>query len=207
MKEVVLFTILILGLVIPGQLSYKTTQLTLNFHPKKITDIPNNLKGYLYGGFILPTICILACVIGVLISNQMLAVTILVLPFSIVSFIIIDHFINYFKNRTVKRSINDFNSKTIEIQTKEQGIVKLNGDTIKLVYEYSVPSRWRILPWGEFSYIKILMSDDSCMIINDMESDIALLTLLLTRYGVTVINIEQFTNKIEHTTANKMLQQ
>ena len=120
MNEVVLFTILILGLVIPGQLSYRTTQLILNFHPKKITDIPNNLKGYLYGGFILPIICLLACVIGVLISNRILAVIILALPFSIVSVIIIDHFINYFKNRTVKRSTNDFNSKTIEIQTKEQ---------------------------------------------------------------------------------------
>jgi hypothetical protein len=181
--------------------------MTLNFHPKKITDIPDNLKGYLYAGFILPTICIVVCVIGILISNQILSVTILALPFFIASAIIIDHFINYYKNRTVKRSINNFHTKTIEIQTKEQRIVKLNRDTVKLVYEYSVPSRWRRLPWGEFSYIKVLMTDDSYVIINDIESDIGLLTLLLTSYGVTVINVGQFTNMIEHTTVNKSYNQ
>lgn len=204
MNEVILFTLLILILVIPGQLSYRTAQMTLAFSPKRITDIPNNLKGFIYGGFILPTVCIIVCIIGILISNQTLAVTILALPFLITAVIVIDHFVNYYRNRTVKRSTNDVHSKSIDIQTKQQGIVKLNSDTIKLVYEYSVPNRK--LPWGQFSYIKVLMGDDSYMVINDMESDIGLLTLLLTRYGVTVIKIERFTNKIDiPATADRML--
>lgn len=201
MNEILLIATLILFLVVPRQLGYRTRQMIFDFKPSKIKTLPDNLKSYIYGSVLLPTFFFVGFIVLIFISEEKNGLLIIGSPFLIVAYILIDHFLNYFQNRTIVKCSNQFHDRTIEIL--EQGrILKLNKATVKLAFEFSVPTQWRRLPWGKFSYIKIQMQDGTNILINDIEADIGLLSLLLSYYGVTVIKIEKFNNKIEHATTN-----